>query len=60
MNHIVQQLNLDNENKLILDLGCGPGTWLMVKRKNVYTLLYNNNTIIRMWLLSTLQVSSLV
>ena len=30
--HILQNLNMENEETLTLDLGCGPGTWIMVTK----------------------------
>lgn len=25
---------MENKNAIVLDLGCGPGTWIMVIKKN--------------------------
>lgn len=29
--HILNDLDMENEDTLVLDLGCGPGTWIMVE-----------------------------
>lgn len=39
--HILNGLDMEKEGTLVLDLGCGPGTWIMVESlKHTLELTY--------------------